>query len=378
MRTTWVLGAGFSRPLGGPLLGDLLAFREQKLAKAILPIPLQEGMDLVTGDVGARAFCAYGMAHGYWGNAEEFLDAVETAAEDGAQAQSHHGLMLGALLQNTVRFPLQRVVSSKFQSGGGPRPGPQHKFADIGSLVDASRRAVVADCWSFLRKADLLLERWAPFVKWSRGLSEDDTVITFNYDAVPELLAAHESDGERGKLVVVRPHHAEEDMRTARVRRKAPVLKLHGSTTWFVTRDRTIGISDQGPPSPLLTKESIPLLGFPGPGKLANSKGELAPLWSLAEMALAKSEMVVFLGYRFPPTDAHARETLLDAIAEGGSSKKVKIVLGQDLARPEVSRMKGLLTYCVPPDHCEAAPLFVEDFLSRHVSQYLRPVVLTG
>ena len=37
LKRVWILGAGFSRPLGGPLIGDLLAYREQPLLRAALP-----------------------------------------------------------------------------------------------------------------------------------------------------------------------------------------------------------------------------------------------------------------------------------------------------------------------------------------------------
>jgi hypothetical protein len=106
-------------------------------------------------------------------------------------------------------------------------------------------------------------------------------------------------------------------------------------------------------------------LAFPGPGKIASCKGEFAGLWAAARDALIETEQVLCLGYRMPPTDAHARTALLDAIAENGHSKSVKIVLGEDINRPEIARMKSLLSTSVSQQRCEALPFFTEDFLSK-------------
>ena len=57
-------------------------------------------------------------------------------------------------------------------------------------LARAARRALAVDCSVFLRSAQLNTERWQPYKDWANRLHANDTVITFNYDHVPELLAS--------------------------------------------------------------------------------------------------------------------------------------------------------------------------------------------
>jgi hypothetical protein len=86
-------------------------------------------------------------------------------------------------------------------------------------------------------------------------------------------------------------------------------------------------------------------IGVPGPGKLSYSTTLFATRWKCAESALKDATSVVFVGYRFPPTDSHAKRGLLHAL--GGNVNKhiiLHMVLGprQD---EDVQRLESLLRW---------------------------------
>lgn len=171
--TVWVLGAGFSRPLGGPLLNEL--FRPRSLREFYQIYPDAD----YSGDLAAslwqvvRVFNDGRRAH-LWAHAEQFLEMIEIAAE--AKTPDRHVL---AFLTHGVRMG---------EPGAPDSQGPLKITASIGTLAQWSRWALAADCGRFLRTASTAYETWEPYRLWAQQLDEDHTVITFNYDLVLERL----------------------------------------------------------------------------------------------------------------------------------------------------------------------------------------------
>ena len=54
----------------------------------------------------------------------------------------------------------------------------------------AARRLLGAECCSFLHSVDVAAERWRPFHRCASQLTGEDTIVTFNYDRVVELVGA--------------------------------------------------------------------------------------------------------------------------------------------------------------------------------------------
>jgi hypothetical protein len=69
-------------------------------------------------------------------------------------------------------------------------------------------------------------------------------------------------------------------------------------------------------------------------------------LWQLARSAIEKANAVVFVGFRFPPSDAIARERLLAAISKNKSRLRVHTVLGPD-RDSATGRLEALLTHAL-------------------------------
>jgi hypothetical protein len=90
-------------------------------------------------------------------------------------------------------------------------------------------------------------------------------------------------------------------------------------------------------------------------------------LWQKARHAISQATRIVFVGYRFPPTDANARVEILTKIKVAHDSKtltRVQIVLGPDEHDPHVVRMKKLLGVVCPDIPVDVVPLYAEDLLA--------------
>jgi hypothetical protein len=178
MRTVWLLGAGFSKSLGGPLLVDLFRPRswqadQERFQEMTFPKLADELFH-------TRACFNAGKRDGLWADAEEFLVFVDAAYRPG-----NDGVKLGLLQELGSRIdwgyedlmPSWRVEKSKFR---------REIWNDFGRIA---RRCLTAECSAFLTDLDPKDERWHPYDAWARSLQREwDTVIYFNYDRVLETL----------------------------------------------------------------------------------------------------------------------------------------------------------------------------------------------
>jgi hypothetical protein len=145
-----------------------------------------------------------------------------------------------------------------------------------------------------------------------------------------------------------------------------PVLKLHGSLDWkkqFISTGAgaapTMFIRRDHPLFALDCPEAELAIATPGPSKKREATG-FRELWRLARKALTEADAVVFVGYRFPPTDADAREQLLKAIGDNGSPDNEKrpkqlslhVVLGK--SPDDADRLASLLHFVCRKDRDEA------------------------
>lgn len=347
-KTVWILGAGFSRGLGAPLFADL--FKTDHRIEALL------GPHCGAGSVISR----YAQDKTtLWSDPEEFLDFVETTSEVKQIPRGNTDLIYRRAFAANCRFALN------------------------------------AECRFFLEgatgePANLDLEKWRPYHRWAARVQGGvDSVITFNYDLVLENLERdfrlHQNGGVSiAPFEVVEPSRLEVDLPAARSPETVPVYKLHGSADWLVEdpdgaqpRFRRMemheslrqireqlhsgsGETESG------TRIDL-LMGVPGPGKLRVSRW-LNLLWQAATRDLEQAEVVRFLGYRFPPTDAYAREALIAALRNAqtrGCLRRVEIVLGPE--SPDIPRMKKLLEYAFGAEgtsKVEVVPLYCEDYLA--------------
>jgi hypothetical protein len=290
-RIVWVLGAGFSQPLGAPELGNLitpnrLADIHAHFSPAEYPVLDERCIKFI-----ASLFEA-GVAHDrqLWRDPEEFLDYLDAAA--------------------TRDGPARFWVNKLAESFPGGWAGVERAEKPV-MLHDAARRMMAAACMAFLEGQDVRTERWQPYWDWIRLVKPEDTIITFNYDLVVERLLAEGPNQQpnvpTGRIQLLGPGvEAEPDC--------APVLKLHGSVDWRrtesgydVTQDHLFAIK--------CSDKELAILS-PGSVKLRESQDGLKRLWNRAISAVKAADSIVFLGYRFPESDAYSRRTFVRAIAD--------------------------------------------------------------
>jgi hypothetical protein len=298
-KIVWVLGAGFSRSLGGPLMADLFTEEADNVTRIFYP---KDKFPLLGEEVTTRAtkLFRYGARPGgvekLWGDPEEYLARLDTAVRRGADSSTWEHLthVLARSYATTRTYTLDEVSN-------------------------AARRVLAAQCSAFLQEIDTTEEKWTPYHHWSNQLGRHDTVMTFNYDQVLENLAdAGASFSFRlpgQKIYTVG---------------SSWVLKLHGSIDWRMT-------SSEGNTSCVRAGRCFALTGpadelviaGPGPQKRDTINDQLSDLWNDAEERLQQCDGIVFLGYRFPDADASAVDRFIRAIIQNNNPKlKIYVVLG--------------------------------------------------
>lgn len=116
------------------------------------------------------------------------------------------------------------------------------------------------------------------------------------------------------------------------------------------------------------------MIAAPGPQKRRHANGKLAKLWDGALEAIRYADMIVFIGYRFPPSDSEARRRILGAIREGTKQRLVVYTaLGPRTSEDDSIRLQALLDATLSRRKASmggfnyslaALPLYAQDFLT--------------
>lgn len=387
MGIVWILGAGFSRPLGGPLLGNLLSaesardlgirypdasYRKDPATPAVRWLfqygnPNRPASYRLLGKSGKRI-----PGERLWDDAEQFLDYLDTAATKGPEGPL--ALRILGILDSALG------IDAALQS-----------YQGLNRMTHAARRLMAAECCSFLEGIDPDSERWSPYQRWLREIFTfgEDTVVSFNYDLVVEMLADAQSARDRFQY-----RRTQKDPNDRPPVVFSLLLKLHGSVNWAILRDgeKPTGIdTNSGVRAAIYAPDPALAIAGPGPHKKTLSQGLFKWCWDEAHSALASADTIVFIGYRFPPTDAEARQEILGAIQDNDSTHiAIHTVLGPNVMSDDSRRLKGLLEHATRHKRVDRNgavapgvtprtfsitqhPLWAEDFLSVVDRRSLRP-----
>ena len=360
-KIVWVLGSGFSVPLGGPTLNDLLSPSYRRILSKIFE--KSSFPNLYNDNYLHWSYKIYNTGRNetstlprMWFNAEEYIDYLDTAAKN---PKSQANYRIEAVIQNAKlsREPI-----------------------DINELSITTRRIIAAECSVFLQNISTELEEWQPYKQWARQLKNynHDTIITFNYDRVLENLVNIKGIGHLGKNSFLTP-----PFRTPLLDDFVSIIfKLHGSVDWKRKEPPNIPgaqkiIIETGNDLEALECETDELcIATPGPTKHEMVSDVFSPLWYKAEISLRNADAVVFMGYRFPPTDANARDKLLGALMQNESlDLRIFTVLGPD-DNPDNRRLEALLKYATSRKPNGKAtvtrlPLWAQDFMSLYTPEML-------
>lgn len=354
----WIIGAGFSRSLGAPLLNDLLSVRHRLSLGGIF------GTDhaaLFSPEADAiyrlyHHFAKYPegwftapdqrvgdlLGYKHWQDAEHFIETLCDARE--------HPL---------IASELSRMMDAESVLKDAPH--------DWDVLATAAKRVIAAECCGFLKKLPQKSERKVPYERALRQLTGSDTIISFNYDRVVE---------SHSHIEPCRYQLGAADLERRRcVTRNTPLLlKLHGSVDWKIEND---AICSAGAEHAMSVDSDGSGLVIPGTDKRDADSGPLAPLWGLARESLKAADGVVFIGFRFPETDAKARQLVVDSLGDrGGPDRRtIHVVLGP--RSPDSERVVNILQLAcrnggrVVNDERESrhaivwdSKLYAEDYLS--------------
>jgi hypothetical protein len=345
-KIVWVLGSGFSVPLGGPTLNSLLSRASKDVIEMVFPEDRYP--KLYEGGYFATSFNIFGLGLSprnktfpqMWADAEQYLDDLDTAVSspEGPAA---------ARLKSVIRH-------ANFPSK-----------IDFLSLANTTHRIIAAECSAFLEDKNIEFEIWQPYIRWAKMLDYNHTIITFNYDRVLETLAGINKIQWFGLNSFVGIIGHNQEMAT-KVQQIALAVKLHGSIDWKKNESQSPHDIERGEPVEALICDPDQLvIATPGPTKHGMVSGTLGKHWKIAEEALSKADVVFFIGYRFPQTDAEARGRLLGALMKNESPDlRLYTVLGPE-NNPDSQRLEALLNYATKGKaKVTRLPLWAQDFMS--------------
>lgn len=170
-----------------------------------------------------------------------------------------------------------------------------------------------------------------------------DTVITFNYDRVLNLLNEHLVGLSETRSLLRSPVGCPsfDEKREGVI----PVYHLHGHVGWQVSADGNHCEPD-GPNGIRADRARAhlnpakALMGTPGKAKTSLHTGALKDCWQRAMGAIRDATSIVFVGYRFPETDNLAKLQLADALRQNPEAR-VHVVLGANNA--DTPRLAGMI-----------------------------------
>ena len=354
----YILGTGFSYPMGGPLFIDLMS----------LPIRYDLGKFEHHNDplVQRLAQAVNEISHAYgvllkekrFRNAEHFLELCDCVL---------HGKE-SWLLQT---FPSQLLWLVMWNARSQP---PMSDLDLFRFIVKAAKIRIAIETNSFLAQVPEMNDRWQPYIRWFPRLGKRDTIITLNYDLLVETVAAKVDRPFPGREFETNEDlvRVDELMRQNEAHPDQPLLcKLHGSVD-FIERDgaayaKRYNIDDYFVADP-------PLLGTPGTGKVSLSEGSLKRVWQTALERLREAHIISIVGYSLPETDNDFRIKLLDAVAANNAKlEAINIVLGQPA--PQSQRARAILDQATKLNallggfiEVNLLPIYAQDYLP-----YYRP-----
>jgi hypothetical protein len=278
VKHVYLLGAGFSVPLGGPLFRELLTSEIATTTNYLIPreptIESRLALDL------PLRLCSFLKRHGYKAgsnlNAEQILELAEGLVTTA-------GNWFSKMFFNELKSELIPLF-------------PEEEFQKE-RLYRFIKSQIAFETHRFLAEIHHHSERWEPFDLWFRDLSSKDSVLTTNYDLVFEELNDRLLWANKNPMVPL-PYHGKP--RSKLTDFGPAFLKLHGSLSWHFSDSEVfetypIRVND------LHTRNVA--IGLPG-----ISKGEFASVlsvqqWMLAQELLTDAEVISVIGYSLPETD---------------------------------------------------------------------------
>jgi hypothetical protein len=353
----YILGAGFSRPLGGPLFKEIFSPHYDRIVPEIDFKVNRDGWILarVTRDLPSVYEKLEKVTNK--ADAERFLELCD-----------YSRLPQNSWFLKSFIKQLPWIESAYVDSG---LPYCESDVEDF--CINGTRIRLGLESSHFLGCVPEDSERWKPYDLWFRRLGKNDTIITLNYDLLVETVASRGNRAFPGGELKTREDLllVDELLNQNENHSDLPMLcKLHGSVDWIELNGRAFAkrynVYDYFEGLP-------PLLGTPGTGKVGLSKGSLDKVWLTALDRIRSAHVISIVGYSLPGTDNDFRIKLLDSITGTyGNLKAINIVLGPPT--PDSQRARAILEQATrlfaPDDHrptVNLLPIYAQDYLPYYM-----------
>jgi hypothetical protein len=348
----YILGAGFSKDAGLPLIGDflvkmrdshewLVAQRRQRQADAV-----QKVLEFRLGAASAAYYVPLDLE-----NIEELFSLASASAGD-MDARTIRMAIAATIdfIRKTKPSPRWRIFAVSSTSPGSLFVAPTSKGGPA-KYPEWTKPAGELDYQNPGRCGPLSISAYGFHVARLLGMFLDgkpqgeNTFITFNYDtvledALIELKVNYDykfGRGARGPIASQSP---------------IPLFKLHGSVNWG--RKIKAGIrqplrilqplkiySELGQ---LLNNGAVPFLVPPTWKKTLG--GPLEGVWDGAIHKLSTATRIIIIGFSMPPTDMHFRYLMAAGLKNNVSLRQVLFVNpAQDKARAETLLRKSYVAF---------------------------------
>lgn len=327
--SVWIVGAGFSRHAGGPLMYDLFS----ESADVFLESPDEHSLKAMkhVGSIFRKYLAKNHNGQTYWQNAEDFLEKLDSL-----------------IARKTQHFVLTQLMQDMYEAG-------------VQSADELRRIAFCRMCkevQDYITQTPPCSERLIPYMHWVKHLHESDTVITFNYDTLIETVAKYASVSMEVPLPTDRINE-----------NRLNLIKLHGSVSWSLNSSKIPEVRESFNETfldlPAVHKNPCsPLIATPGASK-GRFMSDFAEQWHYAREAIKSALAIHIVGYRFPESDSAAALNLLLPMRESRSGCTVHIVLGTDVLKPETVRLETLVDRNLlgDPKSVIVHPMYAQDYL---------------
>lgn len=308
----YILGAGFSRDAGLPLISDFLT----RMRDSTEWLSKQRGRGeevRAVGEVFKFRLAAAGAAYRVQVDVENIEQLFSLASATGQDPLARD---VSTAIAATLDYARHDAKEGRFSVTANPEgfePPPHWKSLPLDSGTGRPRY----ECPVYEAYAGLLSGRLCRADENMRN-----TVITFNYDTVLEdALASLGVPFHYG----FDPSSARYD-KTAKCARGAPpadsmpVLKLHGSVNWVEPGGAGKKVTIYGDYKDTAAQGRRVLLVPPTWRKVYG--GSLAGVWDAAVTALTEATRIAVIGFSMPPTDMHFKYLLAAGLRDNVSLRK--------------------------------------------------------
>jgi hypothetical protein len=356
----YILGAGFSREAGLPLIRDFLH-------------EMRDSVEWLEAQGGARQreIDAIGRVLEFRREAAAASDRINLDVENIEELFSLASALPGREAEDVVTAMAATLDYCRERSLGKHRHfTPNHLPLDFTlppAWIDPAQAALPVERGTWRTGEQRPVHEWYAGILSGRLVQTDanmrNTVITLNYDTVLEdALWAIEQRFQYGFLTS--PQYARDGLCDQTSEFK--ILKLHGSINWGTSPNDNTTVTVYPKYEALRGAGARPVIVPPTWRK--EFGGLLVQVWESAVREIARATRIIVLGFSIPSTDAHFKYLLAAGLRTNISLRKV-LFINPDAGNADMlGRLHEIFRSRLMERTVMPIPLKTEDFFTREAS----------